>query len=192
MFSKVSMRESLFSFLCRDAEARSNGRRIGLQGGEARIVGIVALDALEVFSWSEGVVPIAAQTAMHPDLPIAVRHAVALPAKLSRLVVRNFGAVVIQVDVAVRGIVTMEAVLIEAMPEHDVGMLVSERVDRRVVPVAVVAHRALISIAVAVKTQGTVHGAYGRGIEKTACDVAHIQGFAGIVLLEGTCGEDRR
>ena len=86
----------------------------------------------------------------------------------------------------------MEAVLIEAMLKHDVGMLVSEWVDCRVVPVTVVAHGAFVGIAVAVKTQGAVHGADGRGIEKIACNVADIQGFAGIVLLAGTRREDRR
>ena len=120
---------------------------------------------------------------MHSDLPITVRHAVALPAEECRLVLRNFGAVVTQVDIAVRRIVAVETVLLKTVCEYDIRVLIGERVDRRVIPVAFVAHRAFIGVAVAVKTQEAVHGPYRHGIEKTRRNIADVQGFACIVLL---------
>lgn len=127
---------------------------------------VVALDALEVRPWSEGVVPITAQPAMHTDLPISVGHAVALSAEQCRLIAREFTSAMAYVSVAVPWVVAVKAVLIQAVREYDIGVLIRERVDFRIVPVAIVTHGALVGLAVTMKAQGTVHSTHGSGIEK--------------------------
>lgn len=110
----------------------------------------MALDALKIRSLTKGCVPKSVPAAMNTYLPIAINNTVALRAQHGRLVAGDFRSIMIQVDVAVFRIVAMEAVLVKAVRENDVGMLISEGVYFRVIAVAVVAHRTFVGVAVSV------------------------------------------
>lgn len=137
----------------------------------------MALDTLEFQAFAEGGVPVSILAAVHTDLPVAVGHAVALAAQARGLIIRNFRTVVIQVYVAVLGIVTVQAMTLQAVFHHEIRMFVRERIELRVVAIPVVTHGTLVDVAVSVQPQGTGLAPDRRGIEDAGGHVADIQRF---------------
>jgi len=126
-------------------------RRLRFHFGDSGVVRVVALNAVEVLLRAEARIPEVVYSAVDAVFPLAIVGAVTLGAQQRGLVAGDFAAAVVQVDVAVLGVMAIETQQVSAVGEHDVLMLSLDRGLRKIAGKPVVATRALERVVVHVE-----------------------------------------
>ena len=99
------------------------GSRGGAHGRKGGYVRIVAFDALPADRRPHLGVPVPVGSTVHAVGPVAIDRPVALGAKELRLIGWDRPALVIDVHVAVMTVMAIEAVVVDAVFEHDLAVL---------------------------------------------------------------------